>query len=162
LPILHYHWWMAHRSLHVITKVYDTSMSCFSMVSQTNSPACSAKVSRTNVSSCTMWIRRFTKYVTKYDVIPHSTEQGTLPIVFLISTQVVSYWTCGGTCCPGESTPMIQSLADSSTTCHDGINHLHNSDLCSNHSSNPHTVNSHLNGLETTSVTLRHKPNSIS
>jgi hypothetical protein len=57
--------------------------------------ACNVKVSRTNVPSCTMWFRRFTKYderyVTKYDVIPHSTEKDTQPIVFLISRQAVSY-----------------------------------------------------------------------
>jgi hypothetical protein len=67
--------------------------------------ACSTKVSCTNVPSCTMWFRRFTKYVTKYDhkvwFHPHSIEHGTQPIVFLISKQVIPYWTHGGTCCPG-------------------------------------------------------------
>jgi hypothetical protein len=96
--------------------------------------ACIAKVSHTNVPSHTMWERHFTKY----DVIPHSTEQDTLAIVFLISSQAISYWTHGGTYCPGVSTPKIRSLADSSTTCHDGINHHHHSNHCSNHSINPH------------------------
>jgi hypothetical protein len=44
----------------------------------------------------------------------HSSEQGTLPIASLISKQVVPYRTCGGTCCPGVSTPKTHSLADSS------------------------------------------------
>jgi hypothetical protein len=115
-------------------------------------PACSAKVSRTNVPSCTIWFRRFTKYVTKYDVIPHSTEQDTLPMAFLISRQAVRYLTRGGTCCPRVSTPKIQSLADSSTTCHDAINYLHHFNHCTNHSNDPHMANSHLNGWETTTL----------
>jgi hypothetical protein len=118
-------------------------------------PACSAKVSHTNVPSCTTWFRQITKYVTKYDVNLHSTEQDTTPIVFLISWQVVPYRTCGGTCCPMGSTPKIQSLADSSTSCHDGINHLHHFDHCSNHSIDPHTVNLHLDGWKTTTLTQR-------
>jgi hypothetical protein len=36
----------------------------------------------------------------------------------LISKQVISYWTCGGTCWPGGSTPKNRSLADSSRTNH--------------------------------------------
>jgi hypothetical protein len=83
-------------------------------------PACSAKVSCTNVPSCTMWFRQFTKYVTKYDYKAwchlHSTEHDTQPISFLISKQVIPYQTRGSTCCPGVSTPKIQSLADSSMT----------------------------------------------
>jgi hypothetical protein len=121
-------------------------------------PACSAKVSHTNVPSCTMRERCFTKYVTKYDVISHPTEQDTLPVVFLISRQVILYRTCGGTCCPRVCTPMIQSLADLSTTCHDGINYLHHSNHCSNHNIDPHTVNSHLNRWETTTLSQRHNP----
>jgi hypothetical protein len=109
-----------------------------------------------------MWVRHFTKYVTKCDAIPHSTEQDTLPIVFLISKQVVPYWTHGGTWCPGVSTPKIWSLADSSTTCHDGINHFHHSNHCSNHNINPHMVISYLNRWRTTTLSQRHKPNSTS
>jgi hypothetical protein len=128
-------------------------------------PACNAKVSHINVPSCTMWERQFIKYVTKYDANSHSTEQNTLPIVFiisdvnphsieqdtqpivfLISRQVVLYRTCGGTYYPAVSTPKIQSLVDLSTTCHDAINHLYHSNRCSNHSIDPHTVNSHLDG----------------
>jgi hypothetical protein len=51
--------------------------------------------------------------------ISNSTEQDTLPIASLISKQVISYWTCGGTCCPGVSTPKTRSLADSSMTNHE-------------------------------------------
>jgi hypothetical protein len=50
--------------------------------------------------------------------ISHSSEQGTLPTASLISKQGIPYWTCGGTCCLGVSTPMTQSLADSSMTNH--------------------------------------------
>jgi hypothetical protein len=120
---------------------------------------CSAKVSRTIVPSCTMWSRQFTKYderyVTKYDAIAHSTKQDTQPIAFLISRQVIPYRTCGGTYCPMGSTPKIQWLADSSTTCHDSINHLHH---CSNHNIDPHTANSHLEEWKTTTLSPWHKP----
>jgi hypothetical protein len=44
--------------------------------------------------------------------------QDKLTRAFLISQQAVPYRTRGGTCCPGESTPKIQSLADSSMTDH--------------------------------------------
>jgi hypothetical protein len=153
---------MTQRSLHTVTNVYYRSMSCFAMVSQTNNPAYSAKVSWINDPSCTMWVRRFTKYVTKYDTNPHSTEQDTLPILFLISNQAIPYRTRDGTCCPGVSSPKILSLADLSTTCHDSINHLHHSNHCSNHNIDSHTVNSHLDGWKTTTLSQRHKSNSIS
>jgi hypothetical protein len=42
--------------------------------------------------SGTLWVRA------KYHANPHSTEKDTLPIVFLISKQVVPYWTHGGSC----------------------------------------------------------------
>jgi hypothetical protein len=109
-----------------------------------------------------MWFRQITKYVTKYDTKndgnPHSTEQDTQHIAFLISKHVVPYQTCDGTYCPGGSTPKIRSLADSRTTCHDGINHLHHSNRCSNHIIDPHTVTLHPNGWKTTSLSQRHKP----
>jgi hypothetical protein len=54
-------------------------------------------------------------YDTKNDAHPHSSEQDTQPIAFLISKQVVPYQTRGGTCCPGVSTPKIRSLADLSS-----------------------------------------------
>jgi hypothetical protein len=49
---------------------------------------------------------------------PHSTEHDTQPIAYLISMQAVPYRTRGGTCCPGVSTPKIQSLVDSSIASH--------------------------------------------
>jgi hypothetical protein len=71
---------------------------------------------------CTMWLRQFTKNVTKTGHTdgshPHSTEHDTQPIAYLISKQVIPYRTRGGTCCPGGSTPKIRSLADSSMTSH--------------------------------------------
>jgi hypothetical protein len=70
--------------------------------------------------SCTMWFRQFTKNVTKTDnkdrSHPHSSKHDTQPIAYLISKQAVPYRTRGDTCCPGVSTPKIQSLADSSMT----------------------------------------------
>jgi hypothetical protein len=125
-------------------------------------PACSAKVSCTNVPSYTMWFMWFTSIVTEYDAIPHSTKQNAQPIAFLISRQVIPYQTSGDTCCPRVSTAKIRSLADSSTTCHDGINHLQHSNHYSNHNIDPHTVNSHLDRWETTKLSQRHKPNSTS
>jgi hypothetical protein len=49
---------------------------------------------------------------------PHLSEQGTLSITSLIIKQSIPYWTHGDTCCPGVSTPMTQSLADSSMRNH--------------------------------------------
>jgi hypothetical protein len=69
-----------------------------------------------------MRFRQFTKYVTKTNhkvwCHPHSIEHDTPPIAYLICKQAIPYRTCGGTCCPGVSTPMIRSLADSSMTNH--------------------------------------------
>jgi hypothetical protein len=71
-------------------------------------PACSAKFSpdlgpllrlEGQITSC---------------VFPYTTEQDSQSISPLISKQVVSYQTHGGTYCPGVSTPKIWSLADSS------------------------------------------------
>jgi hypothetical protein len=45
-------------------------------------------------------------------------QQDILTRAFLISQQAVPYWTRGGICCPGVSTPKIRSLADSSMTSH--------------------------------------------
>jgi hypothetical protein len=154
LPILHYLWCIARRSLHVITKVYYKSMSCFAMVSRTNGPACSAKVSYTNVPSCTMWEKRFTKY----DAIPGPTEQDILTTVFLISRKVIPYRTRGGTCYPAMSTPKIRSLANLSTTCHDGINHLDHFNHSTNDSIDPHMVTMHLDEWKTTTLSQTHKP----
>jgi hypothetical protein len=91
-------------------------------------PTCTSKVTHTNVPSCTMWFRPVTKYVTKCH--SHSIEHDTQPIAYLISKQAIQYRTCGGTCCPRVSTRKIRSLVDLSTACHDGINHLYNSNHC--------------------------------
>jgi hypothetical protein len=45
-------------------------------------------------------------------------QQDKLTRAFLVSQQVVLYWTCGGTCYLGLSTPKIRSLANSSMTIH--------------------------------------------
>jgi hypothetical protein len=47
-----------------------------------------------------------------------SIKLDTLPKVFIISKQVVSYQTHGGTCYLGGSTPKKSFLADSSKTNH--------------------------------------------
>jgi hypothetical protein len=129
---------MNQRSLHAVTKLYYRSMSCFAMISPTG-PACSAKIFPTG-SSCTMWAW------VNHHAIFHSYEQDTQPIVFLISKQAALYRAHGSTCSPRVSTPKIRFLADSNITCPDGINHLHHSNHCSNHSIDPHMVKSHLNG----------------
>jgi hypothetical protein len=48
----------------------------------------------------------------------HSSEQGTLPTISLISKQIVPYRTRGDTCCHRVSTTKTRSLADSSITNH--------------------------------------------
>jgi hypothetical protein len=86
----------------------------------------------------------------------------TQSITFLISKHVTPYRTCDGTCYPGVSTPQIQSLANSSTTCHDDINHLHHSNHGSNYNIDPHMAKSHLDGSKITTLSQRHEPNSTS
>jgi hypothetical protein len=97
-------------------------MSCFATVPDKRSPLAMLRFPTQNVPSCTMWVRQFTKYVTKTDhkvwCHSHSIEHDILPIVFLNSKQVVPYRTRGGTCCPRVSTPKIQSLAYSRMTSH--------------------------------------------
>jgi hypothetical protein len=58
------------------------------------------------------------RLITKYGTIPTQPSM-TQPIAYLISKQGVSYWTRGGTCYLGVSTPKIWSLVDSSM-----INHI--------------------------------------
>jgi hypothetical protein len=48
--------------------------------------------------------------------ISHLFEQGTFPTTSLISGQAVPYQTYDVTHCPGVSTPITRSLADSSMT----------------------------------------------
>jgi hypothetical protein len=113
---------MAQRSLYVVTKVYYMSMSCFATVSRHMAPLAVLRFPPQSGPFCTMWFRQFTQNVTKTGhkdrSHPHSTEQDTQPIAYLISKQVIPYRTRGGTCCPVVSTPKIQSLADSSMTNH--------------------------------------------
>jgi hypothetical protein len=114
---------MAQRSLHVVTKVYYRSMLCFATISRTQWPPLAVLRFPTHSGPFyTMWFRQFTQNVTQTGHTdrshPHSIEHDTQPIAYLISKQVVPYWTRGGTCCPGVSTSKIQSLADSSRTSH--------------------------------------------
>jgi hypothetical protein len=145
-----------------LPKVYYRSMSCFAMDSLAKGPACNAKDFPAKDPSCTMWLKQITKYDTWSDVNSHSTEQDTQHITFLICRQAVPYWTRCGACCPGVSTAKIWSLTYLSTTCHDSIKHLHHFNCCSNHIINPHTVNWHLDGWKTTTLSQRHKTNSTS
>jgi hypothetical protein len=113
---------MAQRSLHAITKVYYTSMSCFATVPDKRSSLAVLRFPAQSGPFCTVWFRQFTQNVTKTDhkdrSHPHSTEHDTQPIAYLISKQVVPYQARGGTCHLGLSTPKIRSLADSSMTNH--------------------------------------------
>jgi hypothetical protein len=113
---------MTQRSLHVITKIYYRSISCFAMVSWQMAPLAVLRFPTHSGPFCTMWFRQFTQNVTKTDhkdrSHPHSTEHDTQPIAYLISKQAVPYRTHGGTSCPGVSTPKIRSLAYSSMTNH--------------------------------------------
>jgi hypothetical protein len=115
---------------------------------------------------CTKWFRQFTKNVKKTGHTdrshPHSTEHDTQPIAYLISKQAVPYRTRGGTCCPGGSTPKIQSLADSSMTSHvtwRNPNRLHHSNLAQTTASILTRVNSHLDGWRPSLIKTQVKPN---
>jgi hypothetical protein len=114
---------MTQRSLHVVAKVYYRSMSCFATVSRHTTLLAVLRFPAQSGLFCTMWFRQFTQNVIKTGhkdrSHPHSTEHDTQPIAYLISKQVISYWTHDGTCCPGVSTPKIRFLADSSI-----INHI--------------------------------------
>jgi hypothetical protein len=97
-------------------------MSCFATVSRQMTPLAVLKFPAQSGPFCTMWFRQFTQNVTKTShkdgSHPHSIENDTQPIAYLISKQAVPYRTHGGTCCPEVSTPKIRSLADSSMTNH--------------------------------------------
>jgi hypothetical protein len=80
--------------------------------------ACSAKVSHTKRLLLHHVVQAVHKIDHKEGSHPHSTEHNTQPTTYLISKQAVPYRTCGGSCCPGGSTPNIRSLADSSMTNH--------------------------------------------
>jgi hypothetical protein len=113
---------MTQRSLPAVIKVYYKSMSCFAMVSRQTAPLAVMMFPTNSYPFCTMWFRQLTQNVTKTDhkdkSHPHSTEHDTHPIAYLISKQVIPYWTRGDTYCPGVPTPMTWSLADSSMTNH--------------------------------------------
>jgi hypothetical protein len=132
-------------------------MSCFAMDSPSKAPLAVLRTPHQRPL-----LHHVVEAFTKYDAIPHSTEQDALHIVFLISKQAVPYRIHGVTCYPRVSTPKIWSLADLRTTCHDGINHLHQANHYSNHNINPHIVTSHLDGWKTTTLSQRHNPNSTS
>jgi hypothetical protein len=118
LPFLQFLWCMAQRSLHTITKVYCRSISCFATIPRQTVPACSAKVSHTKRPLLHHVVQAVHKEYHKDRSRPHSTEYNTQPIAYLFSKQVIPYWTRGGTCCLGVSTPKIWSLADLSMTNH--------------------------------------------
>jgi hypothetical protein len=105
---------MAQRSLHAVTKVY---YGLYAKLCQGSTQYHSiAKVSRGSRGTMSPLAPCEPGRVTTSN--SHSSEQGTLPTTSLISKQVVPYRTHGGTCCPEVSTPMTQSLADSSMTTH--------------------------------------------
>jgi hypothetical protein len=110
----------AQISLHAVTKVYYSSMSCFATVFWQTAPLAVLRFPAHIGPFCTMRFRQFTQNVIKTDhkdrSLPHSIEHDTQPIAYLISKHVVSYWTHGGTCCPAVSASMTRSLADSSMT----------------------------------------------
>jgi hypothetical protein len=87
-----------------LTKVYYRSMSCFAMNSPAKAPLAALRIPRQkpllhNLVQIDHKVCHM--YDTKNDAHPHSIEQETQPMAFLISKQVVPYWTHGGTCCPG-------------------------------------------------------------
>jgi hypothetical protein len=95
----------------------------------------------------------------------HSSKQGTLLTTSLIIKQTIPYRTRGDTCCPGVSTPMTQSLADSSMTNHitwriPTISTIPN--LAQTTASNLNTITSHHDGWKTNTLNTQHKSNSIS
>jgi hypothetical protein len=152
---------MAQISLHVVKKVYYMSMSCFATVSRQTAPLAVLRFPTHSGPFCTMWFRQFTQNVTKTDhkdrSHPHSTEHNTQPIAYLISKQVVPYWTRGGTYCLRVSTPMTRSIADSSM-----INHITWRIPTISTASNLTTVTSHHDSWKTNTLNTQHKSNSIS
>jgi hypothetical protein len=99
---------------------------------------------------------------TSFGVWPrdHSSDQGTLSRFKhdkSSSKQVVPYRTCGGTYCPGLSTPMTQSLADLGMTNHitwriPTVSTVAN--LAQTTALNLTTVTSHHNGWKTNALNI--------
>jgi hypothetical protein len=113
---------MTQRSLYAVTKAYYKSMSCFATDSYIKWPRLQCRGFPHKVAPFTPCgsgssQRMSQRRVTKTGAIPTQSSTTQL-IAYLISKQVVPYRTCGGTCCPGESTPKIRSLADPSMTSH--------------------------------------------
>jgi hypothetical protein len=139
---------MAQRSLHAVTKVYYGS---YVKLCQGSTQYHSiAKVSRGSRGTTTPLAPCDPGRVTTPN--SHASEQGTLSTASLISKQAIPYRTCGGTCCPGVSTSMTQSLADLSMTNHitcriPTVSTIRN--LAQTTASNLTMVKSHLDGWET-------------
>jgi hypothetical protein len=158
---------MTQRSLHGVTKAYYRHMSCFATGYWQMAPLVVLRFPAQSGPFCTMWFRQFTQNVTKTGhkdwSHPHSTEHDTWPIAHLISKQSVPYRTCGGTCCPGVSTPKIRSLADSSMVGHITLRNptISTFQPCSNHN-----IDSHHGQITSWRMcdhrSQRHKPNSTS
>jgi hypothetical protein len=91
--------------------LYELVMLCCSFL-QPWVPNCSAKASS--------WLEPLLHLVDQitFCVLPHTSEKDSQHTISLISKQVISYQTRGGTCCPRVSTPKTWSLAYSSMTSH--------------------------------------------
>jgi hypothetical protein len=139
--------------------LYELVMLCYDFF-WPRVPACSAKVSS--------YLESLLHLVDQiiFCVFPHTIEQDSQPTIALISKQVVPYWTRGGTCCLGVSTPQTRSLAYSSMTNHiswgiPSISTIPN--LAQTTALNLTMVNSHHEGWKTntlntnTSQTQHHK-----
>jgi hypothetical protein len=111
---LHFTWCMAQKSLHAVTKVYYGSYAKLCQGSMQYHSI--AKVSRGSRGTTAPLAPCEPGRVTT--PISYSSKEGTLPTASLIIKQAIQYWTRGGACCLGVSTPMTRSLVDSSMTNH--------------------------------------------
>jgi hypothetical protein len=68
------------------------------------SPACSGKVAPTQAPLAPCGSEA------KHRALPHVIEKDTLPIAYLISRQVVPYWTHGGTGCLGGGGALLLGI----------------------------------------------------
>jgi hypothetical protein len=152
---------MAQRSLHAVIKVYYVSYAKLCQGSTQHHRI--AKVSQGSRGTMGPLAPCEPGRVTTPNF--HSSEQGTLPTTPLIIKQAIPYRTRGGTCCPGVSTPMTQSLADSSMTNHitcriPTISTIPN--LAQSTASHLTTVTSHHDRWKTNTLNTQHKSNPIS
>jgi hypothetical protein len=132
-------------------------MLCYGF-SVTRVPTCSA-----NVSS---WLKPLLHLVDQIMlcVFPHTTEQDSKRTTSLISKQTVSYRTCGGTCCPGMSTPKTRSLVDLCMTNHNTWRNPTVSTIPTHVQtiiSNLTTITSHHDGWKTNTLNTSQKLNII-